>query len=75
MKAAGVPVNDGEHRPLPRGTKQEKTERMVYWMAQTVAVKWCIFGCAMRAVSEMQYLDEARLPPARHHIGGDDCLG
>ena len=33
------------------GTKQrKKTERMVYWMAQTVVGKWCISDHAMRAV-------------------------
>lgn len=61
LKAAGVPVNDAENTDRYReGTKQrKKTERMVYWMAQTVVGKWCISDHAMRAVSEMQYLDEA----------------
>lgn len=61
LKAAGVPVNDTENTDRYReGTKQrKKTERMVYWMAQTVVGKWCISDHAMRAVSEMQYLDEA----------------
>ena len=39
--------------------QRKKSERMVYWMAQTVVGKWCISDHAMRAVSEMQYLDEA----------------
>ena len=61
LKAAGVPVNDAENTDRYReGTKQrKKTEQMVYWMAQTVVGKWCISDHAMRAVSEMQYLDEA----------------
>ena len=61
LKAAGVPVNDAENTDRYReGTKQrKKTERMVYWTAQTVVGKWCISDHAMRAVSEMQYLDEA----------------
>ena len=61
LKAAGVPVNDAKNTDRYReGTKQrKKTERMVYWMAQTVVGKWCISDHAMRAVSEMQYLDEA----------------
>ena len=61
LKAAGVPVNDAENTDRYReGTKQrKKTERMVYWMAQTVVGKWGISDHAMRAVSEMQYLDEA----------------
>ena len=61
LKAAGVPVNNAENTDRYReGTKQrKKTERMVYWMAQTVVGKWCISDHAMRAVSEMQYLDEA----------------
>ena len=42
LKAAGVPVNDAENTDRYReGTKQrKKTERMVYWMAQTVVGKW-----------------------------------
>ena len=46
LKAAGVPVNDAENTDRYReGTKQrKKTERMVYWMAQTVVGKWCISG-------------------------------
>ena len=54
-------MNDAKNTDRYReGTKQrKKTERMVYWMAQTVVGKWCISDHAMRAVSEMQYLDEA----------------
>ncbi len=61
LKAAGVPVNDAENTDYYReGTKKrKKMDRMVYWMAQTPIGRLCASDHAMRAVGEMQYLDEA----------------
>ena len=61
LKAAGVPVNDAENTDYYReGTaKRKKTDRMVYWMAQTPIGRLCASDHAMHAVKEMQYLDEA----------------